>query len=97
MGSCQLMPAAVAISQAECCGHGLPGHQALYPPARPPSRSRPAPEALRTLRSTLTALGTGMPAADAVGAASLRDQCQSCKTIVMEAAAILQASVRLGC
>jgi saposin len=52
-----------------------------------PQGSRPAPEALRTLRSTLSALGSGMPAVDA---APLRDQCQSCKTIVMEAAAILQ-------
>ncbi|KAI7844423.1 hypothetical protein COHA_002017 [Chlorella ohadii] len=52
--------------------------------------SRPAPEALRTLRSALSALGTGAPAAHAVGAVPLRDQCQSCKTIVMEAAAILQ-------
>ena len=59
--------------------------------------SRPAPEALRTLRSALSALGTGAPAAHAVGAVPLRDQCQSCKTIVMEAAAILQARVQGHC
>ncbi|PSC71700.1 proactivator polypeptide-like [Micractinium conductrix] len=44
----------------------------------------PVPAALRTLRSAVVALATGAPAA-----AANSDSCQSCKTIVSEAAAIL--------
>lgn len=62
---------------------------------------RPGGDAAATLARALRALATGGPAAAAAAASGANgasnDLCQNCKTIVMEAAAILQVGTLRGC
>mgnify|MGYP001810735060 CR=1 FL=1 len=72
------------------CRLALASHQVAEFCSKDGVAAAPVPAALRTLRSAVVALATGAPAA-----AANSDSCQSCKTIVSEAAAIL--SVRSQC
>jgi hypothetical protein len=59
-------------------------------PASPAPGSSAAPAALRTLRSAVRQLASGAPAA------ANSDMCDNCKTVVTEAAAILQVGGQAG-